>query len=88
MYGPASPAWRSTVGAEHVVVGEQVVEAELLDRLRVGAHAAQVGADLGLREDDAELHRRIRRLEGRDLDLPSWDVIPRFQPKRHRKAPD
>ena len=48
------------VGPEHVVVREQMVEAELLDGLRVLAHAAGVGADLRLREDDAELQRSTR----------------------------
>ena len=49
------------VRAEHVVVGEQVVEAELLHGLRELAHAAGVGADLGLREDGSELHWRSTR---------------------------
>ena len=44
------------VGAEHVVEGEQVVVAELLHGLRELANAARVDADLGLREDDADLH--------------------------------
>ena len=43
--------------AEHVVVREQVVEAELLHALRELADAADVGADLRLGEDDAELQR-------------------------------
>ena len=50
---------RGDVGAEHVVVGEQVAVAQLLGRLRERAHRARVGADLGLRKDDAELHGRI-----------------------------
>ena len=48
------------VRTEHVVVGEEVVEAELLHRLRVLADAAGVGADLGLRKDGAELQRSTR----------------------------
>ena len=48
------------VCAEHVVVREQMVEAELLRRLRVLADAARVGADLGLWKDDAELQRSTR----------------------------
>ena len=46
---------------EHVVVGEQVVEAELLHGLRVARARRRVGADLGLGEDDAELHSRSTR---------------------------
>ena len=49
------------VRSQHVVVGEQVVEAELLHGLRELAHAARVRADLRLREDDAELHSRSTR---------------------------
>src|SRR5581483_11951009 len=48
------------VGAEHVVVGEQVLVAHFLGRLGVGPHAADVGADFVLREDDASLHA-VRR---------------------------
>ena len=44
------------IGAEHVVVREQVREAELLDPLRVRADRAAVRADLGLGEHDAYLH--------------------------------
>ena len=44
------------VGAQHVVVGQQVPEAEFLGPLRVAAHRRRVWADLGLREDDADLH--------------------------------
>ena len=49
------------IRAEHVVVGEQVVEAELLDALRELPDTADVGADLRLREDGAELHRQALR---------------------------
>jgi hypothetical protein len=51
----------SVVRPEHVVVGKQVVEPELLRRLRVLADAARIGADLGLREDDAELGKLCGR---------------------------
>ena len=46
------------IGAEHVVVGQQVLEAELLDALRVRADRAPIGADLRLREHDTDLHAR------------------------------
>jgi hypothetical protein len=46
--------------AEHVVVGVQVVEPELLDALRERAHAGRIGADLCLREDRPELQRSTR----------------------------
>ena len=42
------------VGAEHVVVGEDVGEAEPVDRLGVGAHGTNVAAELGLGEDDTK----------------------------------
>ena len=45
---------------EDVVVREQMLEPELLHRLRVLAHAAGVGADLRLRKDRAELQRSTR----------------------------
>src|SRR5262249_38659699 len=48
--GPASMYLR--VGADDVVVGEDVGETELLDRLAVRPHRADVAAELGLREDD------------------------------------
>jgi hypothetical protein len=50
------------VGAEDVLVGEQVSEAEVLDALGVGADGARVGADLGLGEDDTDLHGRATSL--------------------------
>ena len=59
MYGPGPVRALRDVGAEHVVVGEEVVVAELLGRLRERPHGARVGADLGLREDDAQAHARI-----------------------------
>ena len=59
MYGPGQSDAPGDVGAQNVVVREQVDVADLLGRLREGAHAARVRADLGLGEDDAELHVRI-----------------------------
>jgi hypothetical protein len=42
-----------------VVVGEEVVVAELLGGLREGADGARVGPDLGLRKDDTQTHARM-----------------------------
>ena len=47
------------VRAEDVVIREEVVVADLLGRLRERPDAARVGADLGLREDDAQAHTRM-----------------------------
>src|SRR5262249_19246901 len=47
------------VGAEHVVVREQVVVPELFGRLGEGMDATRVGSDLGLRENGADAHARI-----------------------------
>ena len=47
------------VGTEHVIVHEQMLETETLDRLRIGADAARIGADLGLWEDNAKLHLHL-----------------------------
>ena len=44
------------IGPEHVVVGQDVGEAEVFHLLGVGAHRAHVGSDLGLGEDDADSH--------------------------------
>ncbi len=44
------------VRAEHVVVGENVGEAELLHPLAVGAYSAAIGSDLGLRKDHPYIH--------------------------------
>ena len=54
--GPRPSLVDRRVGAEHVVIGEEVPVAERLDALGVGAHGAGVAAQLGLREDDADLH--------------------------------
>ncbi len=44
------------VGAQHVVVGQHVGEAERLDALGVGPDAPGVHADLGLGEHHADPH--------------------------------
>ena len=44
--GAAEAAVAAAVGAEHVVVGQQVGEAELLDALQVGPDGARIRADL------------------------------------------
>ena len=42
--------------AEHVVIGEEVVEAEVLDRSPDPPHGGGVPSKLDLRVDDADLH--------------------------------
>ena len=49
-------------GAEHVVVGEQVVEAELLDRSPDPPDRDRIASELDLRVDDADLQGAARRL--------------------------
>ena len=44
------------IGADHVVVGQEVREAEIADRLAVGPHRADVAPELGLREHHTDLH--------------------------------
>ena len=44
------------IGADHVVVGQHVLEAEVLHPLGVGPDGADRGADLGLGQDDADTH--------------------------------
>jgi hypothetical protein len=44
------------VGADHVVVGEQMGVAELLDPVGVGAHSADIATEFGLGEDHADAH--------------------------------
>jgi len=46
----------SGIGAENVIEGQEMIEAHLLHRLDVVADADRIGADLGLRENDAEFH--------------------------------
>ncbi len=46
----------SRIGAQHVVIGQDMREAKLLDPLCVRADSAAVGADLGLRKYDANFH--------------------------------
>ena len=53
------PAASFGIGAEHVVVGEQVVVAEALHRLRVVAYRDRVGTDLGLGEDCPVAHQLL-----------------------------
>ena len=43
-------------GTEHVVVGEEVVKAELLDREPESAHSTRVSSKLDLRVHSADLH--------------------------------
>ena len=47
------------VGAQHVVGDEQVVELHPFHRLHVVADGGRVRADLGLREDCADLHWKL-----------------------------
>jgi hypothetical protein len=56
--GPGPPGVDCGVGADDVVVGEQVGVAERLGGLAVGAHSADIAAELGLGEDHADSHRR------------------------------
>ena len=49
-------------GTEHVVVGEKVVKAQVLDRSPDSPDSARISAKLGLRVDGADLHGAGRRL--------------------------
>ena len=66
------------IRSEHVVVREQMIEAELLRALRELADAADVGADLRLGKDDAELQRST-------FDPPTMASRP--SPKRTHALP-
>src|SRR5207342_2592572 len=44
------------VGADHVVVREQVSEAELLHAFAVGAYGTDIAGELGLWEDNSDSH--------------------------------
>ena len=44
------------IGPDHVVVGQHVLEAEVLHPLGVGTDRTDRGADLGLGQDDADTH--------------------------------
>jgi hypothetical protein len=44
------------IGADDVIVGQQVAESELLRPQRVGPYGADVGPDLGLRKYNANVH--------------------------------
>ena len=57
--GPGPRLVHARIGAEHVVVGQDVGEAKLLDPLSVGADGAAIGADLGLRKHDADIHESL-----------------------------
>ena len=57
--GPRPALVHSGVGAEHVVVREEVCIPELFDAGAVRAHRAHIRADLGLREHHADLHRLV-----------------------------
>jgi hypothetical protein len=51
---------------EHVVIGEQVIEAEVLGRLADAPHGLGITAELDLRIDDTDLHRlTLPRTPGR-----------------------
>ena len=63
-YGTVPTLVHRGVGADDVVVGKDVRVAELLDPLRVRAHGADVGADLGLGEHDTDLHHGLLRRGG------------------------
>src|SRR5262249_56185344 len=53
---PAAGSFR--IGAEHVVVDQQVREAETFRRLDEFANRRRVGTDLVMRKDDSVFHRR------------------------------
>ena len=58
--GPVRPGQmrvRSGIGTEDVVVGVQMVEAELLDRLRIRANAGRIRPHLSLRKDGPDPHQ-------------------------------
>ena len=71
---------RGGVRADHVVVGQQMVVAELVDGQPVGAYRIDVAAELGLGEHDADLHddlpaaafRRIRAVSSGAISIMSW----------------
>ena len=54
--GPGPGGVHRGISPEHVVVGEDVVVAEVGDRLPVRPHGTDVTAQLGLREDDPDPH--------------------------------
>ena len=60
-YGPVPAGVDRRVGADDVVVGQQVGVSRALDRFGVGADRARVGADLGLGEHDTDPHERESR---------------------------
>ena len=55
--GPARlPARSVRIGAQHVVVSQNMMVAHALGRLRKVAQHSRIGADLGLWEYNSELH--------------------------------
>src|SRR5205823_1949854 len=54
--GTAEALVGAPVGAYDVVVGEEVLVPELLGRLGVRADVSRIGADLGVWDDDPNLH--------------------------------
>ena len=57
--GAFEPARSVTIGADHVVVDQQMSEAELLRTFGVGADRTRVVADLVMRDDCSDLHGAI-----------------------------
>ena len=55
--GATDVAVHRGVGPQDVVVRRQVVVAQIRGGLPVGAHGAQIAADLGLRKDHSYIHR-------------------------------
>ena len=65
-YGPVPARVDRRVGADDVVVDEDVAEAELLDALAVGAHRAGVAAEFRLRERHSNSHVHILWVDNKD----------------------
>ena len=64
----AGPAFvHRRVGADDVVVREEVLESELFDSLRVRAHTSGIGTDLRLRKDHTDLHDGMSTTAERQL---------------------
>ncbi len=59
---PSPIGTASRIRAENVVVEDQMVVAEVFDRLHVVTKCARVGARLGLRKYDAKSHLEITTL--------------------------
>src|SRR5580700_4464668 len=54
--GPGPGLMHGRVGADHVVVGQDVGEAKLLGPLAVRADGTPIGSDLSLRKHHADIH--------------------------------